>query len=442
MTLVLLIALTLLTLKVCFEYFLESANETHVRENRHHLPSVFRGVFSRETFDKANDYTLEKTRLNRFETVYSGVVLGLVLLLGIIPLFYGWFSAWVGFGVWGQALVFCLILVVLGLPGMPIDYYATFYLEEKFGFNKSSVRLWVIDRLKGLLLTLLIGVPLAALIFWIVTKFPGWWWLLGFAVFFVFQLVMMVLYPVLIVPLFNKLRPMEEGPLKDRLMALADRTGFKASTIQVIDGSKRSKHSNAYFTGFGRFRRIVLYDTLIEQLQEDEIEGVLAHEIGHYRKGHIPKMILISAASLLLGFFVIHMLVWSDWFVAHFGFRWSVSEYGELARFVPAFLLFVVLAGVVTFWISPLMNRLSRKHEYEADAFAADAVGSPDPLVRALRRLYEKNLTNLIPHPLYSRFYYSHPTLPEREKAMRTWQEKKREAAGDSSEDVAETAAE
>jgi STE24 endopeptidase len=236
------------------------------------------------------------------------------------------------------------------------------------------------------------------------------WWVWGFALIFGFQLLMLVLYPKLILPLFNKLTPLPEGELRTRLMALGDRTGFRASTIEVIDGSKRSGHSNAYFTGFGRFRRIVLFDTLIAQLTAEELEAVLAHEIGHYRRGHIPKMIAMSAAMMFAGFAMIAWLARSPWFNGAFGF-----SAGELA---PSFLLFGLLSGLVTFWFSPLMNVLSRKHEYEADAFAREAVGGPTAMVGALRKLAQKNLTNLTPHPWFSAFFYSHPTLVERERAL------------------------
>lgn len=429
-------ALILITLKCCFEYFLEKLNATHVAEKRHRIPSVFQKVFDRETFDKANDYTLAKSALGRKETVYDAVILGLILFFAVIPWLYNGFSGWLGFGLWGQATTLVTILFLFSLPGLPFEWVSQFRLEESFGFNKTTPKLWWTDKLKGLVLTYLIGVPLAALILWIATQFPSTWWLIGFGVVFGFQILMLVLYPILIVPLFNKLEPLPDGELKDRLMALADRTGFKAKTIQVIDGSKRSSHSNAYFTGFGRFRRIVLFDTLIEQLNPTEIEAVLAHEIGHYRRGHIPRMIAVAAGSLALGFWVLQWLSMQDWFVGGFGFTRSPETYGELARFVPAFLLFIVLGGLVTFWVTPLFNRMSRKHEYEADRFARDAMGSSKPLISALRSMYKKNLSNLIPHPSYSRFYYSHPTLREREKSLREGEPE--DDAGASGEPTAE----
>lgn len=419
MTAPILAAVILITLKGCFEFFLERLNSRHVERNRHRIPSIFRGVFDRKTFDRANDYTLAKSALDRKESVFDAVVLAAILVLGVIPLLYDSLSAWLGFGLWGQSLVFVTVMVVLSLPGWPFEWYSQFRLEESFGFNKSTQRLWWTDKLKGLLLGYAIGTPLAALVLWIAVSYPEGWWILGFAVVFAFQLLMLVLYPILVVPLFNKLRPLEEGPLKERLMSLADRTGFRAKTIQVIDGSKRSSHSNAYFTGFGRFRRIVLFDTLLEQLRPDQIEAVLAHEIGHYRKGHIPRMIAVSAAGLFVGFWILHWLAAQDWFLAGFGFTESPAIHGPLARYVPAFLLFLVLGGLVTFWISPLFRWLSRRHEYEADRFARDAMGTAKPLILALRTLYRENLGNLIPHPNYSRFHYSHPTLREREKALR-----------------------
>jgi len=420
MTVPILAAIILITLKCCFEFFLERLNSRHVERNRGRIPSVFQGVFDRETFDKANDYTLAKSALGRREIVYDAVVLGLVLAFAVIPWLYGLLSGWIGFGLWGQSLVFVSVLFLLSLPGLPFDWYSQFRLEESFGFNKTTPRLWWSDKLKGLLLAYAIGTPLAALIFWIAVSFPDSWWIFGFAVVFGFQILMLVLYPVLIVPLFNKLEPLADGELKDRLMALAERTGFRAKTIQVIDGSKRSSHSNAYFTGFGRFRRIVLFDTLMEQLEPEQIEAVLAHEIGHYRKGHIPRMIAVSAISLAFGFWVLQWLSGQDWFMAGFGFSLSPAVYGEMARYVPAFLLFVVLGGLVTFWTAPLFNWMSRKHEFEADRFARDAMGSSRPLISALRAMYKKNLGNLIPHPSYSRFHYSHPTLREREKSLRS----------------------
>jgi STE24 endopeptidase len=227
-----------------------------------------------------------------------------------------------------------------------------------------------------------------------------------------FQLLMVILAPQLIMPLFNKFTALPEGSLKDRLLALGERTGFSARTIQVMDGSRRSRHSNAFFTGFGRWRKIVLFDTLIEQLQEEELEAVLAHEIGHYKKGHIPKALTLSAVGSLVGLWAVSLLVKQAWFVEAFDFTFQTGQPAS------ALLLMVLLGGTVSFWMLPLANLLSRRYEYEADAYAAGVMGGKDSMIGALRKLAEKNLSNLIPAPIFSRFYYSHPTLLEREEAL------------------------
>jgi len=228
---------------------------------------------------------------------------------------------------------------------------------------------------------------------------------------------MLVLAPVLILPLFNKFTPLPEGSLRERLLALAQRTRFRARSIQLMDGSKRSRHSNAFFTGFGRFRKIVLFDTLVQQLAEPELEAVLAHEIGHYRKKHIPKMLAFSAISSLAGFYCVAVLARQECFYRAFGFQPSAFSL-QPSVIAPALLLFGLLAGTVTFWFAPLLHGWSRRYEYQADAFAAHVMNEAQSLIGALRKLNEKNLSNLTPHPWYSGFYYSHPTLLEREQAL------------------------
>lgn len=399
-----------LAAKLLTELILERLNRSEVERRGPELPAAFEGVMSQENFEKSNRYTLAKSRFGAIELVYDAVIVAAIVLSGILPLAFDAWAQGMGDAAWSQALFLIVVTVAMGLPSLPLEYWSQFKIEEQFGFNRSTVKLWVVDKIKGMVVGLVIGFPLLWLLLNLVNWLGNSWWIYGFAILFVFQLVMMVLYPMLIMPLFNKLQPLEDGPLKTRLMAMSDKAGFQCDSIQVIDGSKRSAHSNAYFTGFGKFRRIVLYDTLIEQLSEAEIEAVLAHEIGHYKKGHIPKMLISSGAMMLAGFWVVGFLANSEAFFAGFGF-----EQGNLAI---AFLLFSLMGGLFTFWLTPLFNIMSRKHEYEADAFARDVVGDWKPLSGALRRLSEKNLSNLSPHPAYSGFHYSHPTLLERERAM------------------------
>ncbi|MGJ8649996.1 MAG: M48 family metallopeptidase [Opitutaceae bacterium] len=416
MNLILITFICLLVLKLVTGIVLDLINMRHARAASSEVPESFRDFIDLPTYQKSIEYTVAKTRFGIVNEVYDALILAVVLIAGFLPWLYNALSGVLGYGVWGQSAVLFLIGVILGLPGLPFDWWGTFRLEERFGFNKSTVGLWIMDKIKGMILGLVIGLPLLALLVYLVSAAGTLWWVWGFSVFFIFQLVMVVAYPMFIMPLFNKLEPMEEGALKDRLFALADRTGFKAQTILVIDGSKRSGHSNAFFSGFGRFRRIVLYDTLIEQMDEVELEAVLAHEIGHYKLGHIPKMIAMSGVSTLGMFALLGWLANGTWLAEAFYFSAT-----DAVHIVPVLLLFMLLSGLLTFWLSPLTSRLSRKHEYEADAFARDAMESSEPLSSALRKMHKENLSNLTPHPIYSAFYYSHPTLLEREASLKTF---------------------
>ena len=407
-------ALALLALKTIVSLALDWINLRHVRKNAEAIPDCFKDFIDTETYAKSAAYTDARTRFGMLGELFDAGILAAVLCLGILPWLYESLGLLLGAGVWGQSLVLIVTLLILGLPGLPFDWWSTFRIEARFGFNKSTLRLWITDKIKGSLIGLVIGLPLLTLLLWLVNALGTNWWLWGFGIFFIFQLVMVVAYPMFIMPLFNKLEPLEEGDLKTRLFALADRTGFKAQTILVMDGSKRSGHSNAFFAGFGRFRRIVLFDTLIEQMETAEIEAVLAHEIGHYKLGHIPKIMLLSAVSTFVMFATLGWLTNADWFLRAFYFNPAAVQ-----SLVPVFMLLALLGGLVGFWFGPLSSRLSRKHEYEADAFARQAIGGPDFLIAALRKLHKENLSNLTPHPLYSAFHYSHPTLPEREGALR-----------------------
>ena len=407
---VLTLVAVLIGLRLAAQLVLNALNASEVRRHATEPPTAVTAIMDHATYAKSVDYTLAKLRLGSIEEIWDAAVLAAVLFSGILPRLFAPFHGWAPGAAWIGALYLLAVGVALSVPSLPFDWWGQFRLEQRFGFNQSKLWLWVTDKLKGFLLLLVIGFPLLWALLGLVQWAGRTWWLWGFGLLFGFQLLMLVLYPKLILPLFNKLTPLAEGGLRTCLLALADRTGFRAKTIQVMDGSKRSAHSNAFFTGFGRFRRIVLYDTLVTQLTEAELAAVLAHEIGHYKRGHIPKMLAVAAALQLGGFALIAWLARSGWLNTAFGF--------QLDELAPTFLLFGLLSGLVTFWFSPVLNLVSRKHEYEADAFARDAVGGAAPVVDALRKLAKKNLTNLTPHPLYSGFHYSHPTLTERERAL------------------------
>jgi STE24 endopeptidase len=402
--------LVLLALKWGAQLWLEHLNQRHVLAHSSAVPEPFKETIDEGAYRKSAAYTLAKSRFQQVELTFAAVLLAVLLFSGVLAAGYRGFVSHAGASAWSLALFLFVTGVVLALPGLPLDWYSQFRLEERFGFNTTSQKTWWLDRFKGLILGALLGIPLLALVLKLVDWTGKSWWLWAWGAFFGFQLLMAVLAPVLIMPLFNKFTPLHQGTLRERLFNLAHRTRFQARSIQLMDGSKRSTHSNAFFTGFGRFRKIVLYDTLVAQLQEPELEAVLAHEIGHFKRRHILKMLLMAALLSLGGFFVLSLLLHQAWFFEAFGF-----QPGELA---PALLLFGLLGSLVTFWFSPLGHWWSRKYEYEADAFAANVMNEASSLVGALRKLNAKNLSNLTPHPLYSGFYYSHPTLLEREQAL------------------------
>src|SRR6266436_1799731 len=412
------VALVLILARAIAELWLSRLNQRHVRAHSNELPPAFRGIIDEATYRRSVDYTLSKSRFADITGVFDIVVLIAVLFSGVLPWAFGKFSATFGTSIWAMAGFLFFIAVALSILALPFAWYAQFKLEERFGFNTATMKTWVLDRVKGFLLALLLGYPLLALVLKIIEWTGANWWLWAAGIVVAFQLLLMLIAPAIIMPLFNKFTPLSEGALRQRLFTLAQRTGFPTRSIEVMDGSKRSPHSNAFFTGFGRFRKIVLFDTLIAQLSEPELESVLAHEIGHYKKRHVVKLLAFSIAGVFVAFAGIAWLSRQEWFYRAFGFEHQGGL--GVVNVVLAMLLFGLLAGTISFWLSPLIHVWSRHFEYEADAFAHAAMGEAQSLIQALRKLNEKNLSNLTPHPFYSGFYYSHPTLLERERALRT----------------------
>lgn len=410
MSVILWLTVAALGARLLVQLVLGVLNRTEVERHRGNVPPALAGVMDPERYRKASDYTLAKLRFGQWEHLWETAVLALVLFSGLLPA--GW-TAWanhLGAGAWSGAGFLLACLFALAVPSLPWEWWAQFRLEERFGFNRSTLALWITDRVKGALLGVALGLPILWVLITVVESTGRLWWLWAWATLTVIKLVLAVVVPWWVMPLFNKFSPLEDEQLRARLMALADRGRFFARSIHVMDGSKRSAHSNALFTGFGRFRRIVLFDTLIAQLGVAELEAVLAHEIGHYRRGHIWKGLLLGSVVTLAGFILLGWLMATPAFFHAFGF-----EDGSTSV---AFLLFGLLSGVFGFWFTPVANLISRKHEYEADDFARHLVGAAAPLVRALTGLARENLSNLTPHRAYSAFYYSHPTLVERVAAL------------------------
>jgi STE24 endopeptidase len=411
------IALVLILARVIAELWLSRLNQWHARAHADEVPTTFRGMVDQPTYHRSIDYTLVKSRYGDVVNVFDTALLIAILFSGVLPWAFGKFTAAFGTRVWAMVGFLFTTGVALSIISLPFAWYAQFKLEDRFGFNTTTVKTWVLDRLKGLLLAVLLGFPLLALVLKLIEWTGQNWWIWAAVLVIAFQLLLMLIAPAVIMPLFNKFTPLAQGSLRERLFALARRTDFPTRSIEVMDGSKRSRHSNAFFTGFGRFRKIVLFDTLVAQLAEPELESVLAHEIGHYKKRHVLKSLGVSIAGVFIGFAAIAWLARQQWFYQAFGFQHH-SGFAAV-NVVPAMLLFTLLAGTISFWFSPLLHMRSRRFEYEADAFALATMGEAQPLIQALRKLTEKNLSNLTPHPLYSGFYYSHPTLLEREQALK-----------------------
>jgi STE24 endopeptidase len=398
------------------EFLLNELNLRHVRARRadKQIPDYFRGKVRPDEYEKSVAYTLAKGRFQRWAEIYGRLVTLIILFSGLLAFFddfAGRLAQQLSLGVYGRGIIFCFAVgLYFTIAGLVTDLYSTFALEARFGFNKITPKLYLADKLKGLILGLVIGVPFLFVILWLMQATGSFWWIGAFVFISGFQLLMIVIFPTFIAPWFNKFEPLKEGEFRERILALADQVGFKTSGIFSMDGSKRSAHSNAYFTGIGKSKRIVLFDTLLEQMSMEQGLAVLAHEMGHYKMKHIQRMLVVQTVFLLVGLYVLSLLL---------DFQPLYSAFGLAPSHHAALVLFSLLSGAVTFYLGPLMNVLSRKHEYEADRFAALALRDGKPMEEALINLTVKNLSNLTPHPWYSAYHYSHPTPVERISAIR-----------------------
>jgi STE24 endopeptidase len=408
-------ALGALLLHSAAEFALEAQNHRWLLGQRKGPGESWSGFIDDAAWAKMVTYQLAKSRLARGEAVWDLVIRSCLLFSGVMPWLFERVTAVIGWSIWSLAGYIYFVAALVSVWDWPLDYYRRFRLEQQFGFNTMTAGLWWQDRVKSLGLGVLLGLPLLAGLLFLVHQAEKTWWLWGWFLFFFFQLLMVVLAPLLIFPLFNRFQPLPEGSLRERLIALAEHLRFPVRQILVMDGSKRSRHSNAFFTGFGRFRRIVLFDTLISELTEPEVEAVVAHEIGHARLGHIFRMLAGSGAGLLAGFYAVFWLSQQSWFYQAFGF--------ERVHPAAAFLLCGLLGGAITFWGLPLLHGWSRRHEFAADAYAVRVVGGSKALMSALIKLHEKNLSQVLPHPLYRWVYYAHPALEERLQAL-AWEDR------------------
>lgn len=397
--------LVALGLMLATQLWLARRHIRHVEARRQVVPGAFEGRIPLDAHRKAADYTVARTRLGQVDDVYGAVLL-LALTLGggltILDRFWrGVLDAELAIGT----LFLVSLFLILGLLELPLSLYRTFVIEQRFGFNRSTAAIFASDLLKKVLLGLLLGAPLAVAALWLMQAMGARWWLYVWALWMGFSLFMVWAYPAVIAPIFNRFKPLERDSLRSRLQALLERTGFRSEGIFVMDSSRRTAHGNAYFTGFGRAKRVVFFDSLLDTLDEKEVEAVVAHELGHFKLKHIVKRLLLMALVGLTALAVLGWLIEQPWFYAGLGVS-RPSHHAALA-------LFLLVGPVFTFFLGPLFARSSRRHEYEADAFAARE-SDADALINALVKLYKDNAATLTPDPLHSAFYDSHPPAAAR----------------------------
>ncbi len=405
-------------LKLITELYLEYLNRKNLFLNGGHLPQEFTDFINEEDFRKSIDYSFAKSTPNLVEFPIDALLLIVILYSGITPWFYETVTLGLNFlpGIWQDSFFIFSLFWFIGILTKPLEWYRTFSLEARFGFNTMTWKLWIVDFIKHTLISAILTLPLLAGLFYLVEAAGKFWWVWGWGGFIIFQFLMFLIYPQIIMPWFNKFTPLPEGELREAIFNLSRKLKFPAREIMVMDGSKRSRHSNAFFTGIGKGRRVVFFDTLVEQLNTKEMKAVFAHEVGHFKKKHILKMMLIMILQLFLFFFLADVFKDFSGFNENFGLT-----SGNLSH---TLILLSLLSGVVLFWFKPLSNIFSRRHEFEADRFAREAMASDErelPLISALKKLYKENLGNLIPHPWYSFFYYSHPVLVERIRALKNY---------------------
>ena len=393
-----------LLLMVGLKFWLASRQIRHVARHAESVPTQFAERVSLQAHRKAASYTIARQRLAMLEAAVGVALLVVLTLLGGVQVIAATVTEWLGSELAAQVAIVASVALILGAVDLPFEWYRQFRVEEKFGFNRMTPRLFFIDMLKSVLVAAALGLPLLALVLWLMGAAGGYWWLYAWAVWVSFNALVLVLYPTVIAPLFNRFVPLADGDLAGRISALLARTGFSSRGVFVMDGSRRSAHGNAYFTGLGRAKRIVFFDTLLQRLQPSEIEAVLAHELGHFKRRHIAKRLAFSFFSSLVFLGLLGWLAGRSWFYQGLG----VTPALDGTHNGVALVLFMLVVPVFTFVLAPIASRISRKHEFEADAYAV-AHTSGNDLASALVKLYEDNAATLTPDPVHSAFYDSHP---------------------------------
>ena len=396
------IFLIALLLSNAVQFWLARRHANFVAQHKNAVPEAFKDKVPLAAHQKAADYTQAKLSLNNINEVLSIVILLGVTLGGGINWAFAYASTVINSPLWAGVAATAGIFLTMSVLDIPSSIFQTFVIEEKFGFNKSSIGQFIKDFVMQLTLGGVIGLPILALILWVMDNVGSTWWIWAWGIIMAFSLLMSWLYPTLIAPLFNKFTPMPEGALKDRIQGLLARCGFNSQGIFIMDGSKRSGHGNAYFTGLGNNKRIVFFDNLVESLEDEELEAVLAHELGHFKCKHVVKMLISTSIMSLISLGILGWLIDQDWFYTGLGVSLEQKSHAT------ALLLFMLVSSTFTFFMQPISAYFQRKFEFEADSFAAEHAQA-SKLISGLVKLYEENANTLTPDPLYSAFHYSHP---------------------------------
>ena len=400
---------SLLVLNLLLKFWLSLRQMRHVAQHRAAVPEAFAATINTAAHHKAADYTIAKLRLGHWDMALDTAMLVMWTLLGGLGLLDQWLLNLMGPGMWQQISLVVSFILISAVVSLPLSYIQTFKIEQAFGFNRMTLGLWLTDMVKASLLGAVLGLPLLWLVLYLMQSGGAWWWMIAWGVLVFYQLFVMWLAPSVIMPLFNKFQPLEDAALKNRVMDLMQRTGFQADGFFVMDGSRRSAHSNAFFTGLGKQKRVVFFDTLLKQLNADEMEAVLAHELGHAKLKHIPKSLFNSFLFTLAGLAGLGWLSSQSWFYEGLGTQPHLASANDAI----ALLLFMMFVPLVTFVTTPWHSARSRQHEFEADAFACKYANGAD-LRQALLKLYQDNASTLTPDPLYVAFYHSHPPAAQR----------------------------
>jgi len=393
-------------LELVFFLWMEWLNNRHLERAANEVPARFREFIDEETLVRINAYSVDKSRFSALRKTAIGLTLLVIILTGLLPIADSYSISPEIHYIWAGLIFFVSVGILFFILELPFDYYVTFIIEERYGFNKSDLKTWAADNLKSEGLSIIFLICVMAPLLWAIKLSPNYWWLWGFIIVAAIQFVVVVIYPVLIAPLFNKFEPLEDQNLVHKVETLVKNVGMKTGGIFKMDAGRRSTHSNAYFTGFGKTKRIVLFDTLIERHSHDEILAVLAHELGHFKLKHVWKFFAAGQFAMLVGLYGTHLML--NWELLYRTFQVQPSQ-SYIALFLVS--IFWFKSG---FFLKPFYAGWSRHFEEQADAFAARLQQNPQPLALALKKMGAHNLSNLTPHPFYAWFYYSHPPLPER----------------------------